>query len=248
VKRTASNPKTSGVIRSRIKRSGERLWRLDDFRDRPFPAVAQEFSRMARKGDLQRISKGVYYRARPTSFGPSRPNPIAIRQLAQRTKSVFPSGASAANLLGLSTQTPKRGEVSTNSLSLPRKLIGPDTRIHARRPEAWKELSEIEAAILDTLRNGGNASEFSPAETTSLLLKLLSKEHRLKKLLAVAKTEPPRVRALLGAFAETLEASPSTLEKLRATLNPSSRFNFGRFVGLPTARKWLARDPRHETV
>lgn len=199
---------------------------------------------MARKGTLQRISKGVYYRPRPTSFGPSRPSPIAIRQLAQRTKSVFPSGSSAANLLGLSTQTPKRGEVSTSSLSLPRKLIGSEIRVHARRPEAWNELSETEAAMLDTLRNGGKASEFSPAETTSRLLKLLSKEHRLKKLLAVAKTEPPRVRALLGALAEVLEAPPPTLEKLRATLNPSSRFNFGRFAGLPTARKWLAKDPQ----
>ena len=174
----------------------------------------------------------------------SRPSPIAIRQLAQRTKSVFPSGSSAANLLGLSTQTPKRGEVSTSSLSLPRKLIGSETRVHARRPEAWKELSEKEAAILDTLRSGGKASELPPAETTSRMLQLISKEHRLKKLLAVAKTEPPRVRALLGALGEVLGTPPSTLEKLRATLNPSSRFNFGQFAGLPTARKWLAKDPQ----
>ncbi len=197
---------------------------------------------MARRGTLQRISKGVYYRPRVTSFGPSRPNPVDIRQLAQRTKSMFPSGSSAANLLGLSTQTPKRGEVSTNSLSLPRKLIGAETKVHARRPEAWKQLSETEAAILETLRNGGKASELSPSETTSHLLKLLSTENRLKKLLAVAKTEPPRVRALLGAFAEVLNESSSTLKKLRATLNPSSRFNFGRFGGLPTARKWSAKD------
>jgi hypothetical protein len=242
VKRAATNSKTSTYIRSRIERGGERLWRMDDFRDHPFPAVAQEFSRMARKGTLQRISKGVYYRPRQTSFGPSRPSPIAIRQLAQRTKSIFPSGLSAANLLGLSTQTPRHGEVSTSSLSLPRKLIGSETRVHVRRPEAWKELSEMEASILDTLRNGGRASELPPEETTSRILQLLSKEQRLKKLLAVAKTEPPRVRALLGALAEALGTPPSALEKLQATLNLSSRFNFGQFAGLPTAREWLAKD------
>ena len=121
--------KISTLVRSRIERGGERLWRMDDFRDQSFPAVAQEFSRMARKGTLQRLSKGVYYRPRQTSFGPSRPSPVAIRELAQRTKTVFPAGASAANLLGLSTQSPKRGEVSTSSLSLPRKLIGSETRV-----------------------------------------------------------------------------------------------------------------------
>lgn len=244
MKRISSNWNTSALIRSRVEQAGERLWRMDDFRDQPFPAVAQTFSRLARKGTLQRVSKGVYYRPRKTAFGPSQPSPTAIHQLAQQTRTVFPSGSSAANLLGFTTQTPKRGEVSTSSLSLPRKLIGAETRVYSRRPEAWKELSETEAAILDILRNGGKASELSPEATTSRMLHLLSQDKRLDKLLAVASTEPPRVRALLGAFAEEVGTRPPTLKNLRATLNPSSRFNFGRFAKLPTAHKWLVKDPQ----
>lgn len=240
---TSSSPKTSSLVRSRIEKGGERLWRMEDFRDQLFPAVAQAFSRLKRKGTLERLSKGVYYRSRQTAFGPSRPSPTAIRQLAQRSKSIFPSGSSAANLLGFSTQTPKRGEVATSSLSLPRKLIGSETRVHARRPEAWKSLSETEGAILDLLRNGGKESELSPDDTTTRMLRLLSAEKRLEKLIAIADTEPPRVRALLGAFAEALHAPSSKLEKLRSTLNPLSRFNFGKFAALPTARKWLAKEP-----
>ena len=87
------------------------------------------------------------------------------------------------------------------------------------------------------LAGWSKASELSSVETTSRMLQLVSKEHRLKKLLAVGKTEPPRVRALLGALAEVLGTPSSTLEKMRATLNPSSRFNFDQFAGLPTARK-----------
>jgi hypothetical protein len=242
--KASSSPKTSSLVRSRIEKGGERLWRMEDFRDQPFPAVAQAFSRLKRKGTLERLSKGVYYRPRQTAFGPSRPSPTAIRRLAQRSKTIFPSGSSAANLLGFSTQTPKRGEVATSSLSLPRKLIGAETRVHARRPEAWKSLSETEAAILDVLRNGGKASELSPDETTARMLRLLSEEKRLEKLTAIAGTEPPRVRALLGAFAEALHAPSSKLEKLRSTLNPLSRFNFGRFAVLPTARKWQAKEPQ----
>ena len=59
-------------IRQRIERSGERLWRLDDFRDFPFTAVAQALSRVARNGVIERLSKGVYYRNRQTVLGKSR--------------------------------------------------------------------------------------------------------------------------------------------------------------------------------
>src|SRR5947209_5121169 len=122
--------RTTGTIRQRIERGGERLWRLEDFRDLPFSAVAQALSRLQRNGVIDRLSKGVYYRHRETAFGKSRPNPTAMRGLASKRKAVFPSGLSAANLLGFSTQMAKQGEIATNAGSLPRKLVGPDTVIH----------------------------------------------------------------------------------------------------------------------
>jgi hypothetical protein len=143
-----------GLVRHRIEASGERLWRLEDFRDLPFAAVAQSLSRLTREGILERISKGVYYSARPTTFGKSLPSPAAIQKLASRRKTVFPSGIAAANLLGFTTQTARRSEVSTSALSLPRKLIGTETVVHTRRPEAWASLSETDAALLDFLRRG----------------------------------------------------------------------------------------------
>ena len=110
--RTRPTRKTASSIRFKIERGGERLWRFDDFRDQPFPAVAQALSRLTRNGTLQRLSKGVYYRSRSTVLGPSRPSPVAIRRLAEKTKPIFPSGVAAANLLGFTTQTPKHGEVA----------------------------------------------------------------------------------------------------------------------------------------
>src|SRR5579871_83345 len=91
------------VIRRRIEAKGERLWRLEDFQDLPFTAAAQALSRLARQGELQRLSKGVYYSSRQTAFGKSRPNPAAIQRLATKRKSFFPSGIAAANLLGFTT-------------------------------------------------------------------------------------------------------------------------------------------------
>jgi hypothetical protein len=245
----ASSRPISGLVRQRIARSGERLWRLDDFRDLPFAAVAQALSRLTRQGTLERLSKGIYYCTRETAFGKSRPNPAAIQRLASRRKTVFPSGIAAANLLGFTTQSTRHSEVATSALSLPRKLIGSDTVIHTRRPEAWANLSEADAALLDFLRHGGRTSELSPEETVHRTLMLLSEKGRFDRLLKVADSEPPRVRAMLGAMCEQLGKDRATIKHLRASLNPFSRFDFGLLAGLPQARSWQAKERRsRETV
>ena len=231
-------------IRQRIERGGERLWRLEDFSAIPASAVAQAFSRLTRQGKLQRLSKGVYYSARQTALGKSAPNPAAARKLAARDKNVFPAGIAAANLLGFTTQSPGRGEVATSGFRLPRKLLGGDTVVHTRRPEAWTGLSEMDAALLDFLRRGGRTGELSPEETVRRLLGLLRQRGRFERLLKVADTEPPRVRALLGALGEALGKKPRALERLRTSLNPLSRFDFGVLTALRGARRWQAKE-RH---
>jgi hypothetical protein len=234
----------TALVRQRVEGAGERLWRLEDFRDLPFEAAAQALSRLRREGTLERLSKGVYYRSRETAFGKSQPSPTAIQKLASRRKGVFPAGMAAANLLGFTTQTAKRPEVATTASSLPRKLVGSDTVIHTRRPEAWAGLSENDAALLDFLRRGGETSELSPQETARKTMALLSQKRRLERLLKVADSEPPRVRAILGAIGEQLGKKPAALRRLRDSLNPFSKFDFGLLAGLPHADKWQAKEHR----
>lgn len=241
---SAGSRQIARLVRQRIERGGERVWRLDDFRDLPFSTVARALSRLARLGVVERLSKGVYYRARPTTLGKSLPNPAAIRKLASQRKDVFPSGIAAANLLGFTTQTARRGEVATSALSLPRKLLGADTVIHTRRPEAWRALSDEDAALLDLLRRGGKTSELSPDKTIRRTTTLLSEKGRFERLAKVAASEPPRARALLGALGEKIGARPATLARLRASLNPFSRFDFGLFSRLPNAHRWQAKKGR----
>ena len=236
---------TAKWIRQRIEEGGERLWRFEDFSGLPVPAVAQALSRLARQGKLQRLSKGVYYRARQTALGSSRPNPAAVRGLAAKRKTIiFPSGIAAANLLGFTTQTASRSEIATNASSLPRKLVGSETTIHTRRPEAWVGLSDVEAALLDFLRRGGKTSELSPEETVSRTLTLCRHPSRFERLLKLADSEPPRVRAMIGAIGEELGKKPAALKRLRASLNPLSRFDFGILKALPSASRWQAKENR----
>jgi hypothetical protein len=239
---TGGKRQITDIVRQRIERGGERLWRFEDFRDLPSSAVAQALSRLTRQGLLQRLSKGVYYRPRQTAFGKSLPNPAVMQKLASRRKPVFPSGIAAANLLGFTTQMAGRGEVATSALSLPRKLIGSDTLIHTRRPDAWAGLSDADAALLDFLRRAGNTSELSEEETLRKTLALFSEKGRFERLLKIADTEPPRVRAIMGAIGEQIGKKPAALRRLRDSLNPFSRFDFGALHGLRHAKTWQARD------
>lgn len=238
---TGARPVASWV-RQQIEEGGERLWRFDDFPGAPVSAVAQALSRLARKGTLERLSKGIYYRPRKTALGKSRPNPATIRKLASaHDRSVFPAGIAAANLLGFTTQSAGRSEVATTGFRLPRKLLGSDTLVHTRRPEAWKTLSDTDAALLDFLRRAGRTSELSPEDTAKRTLALCREGGCFERLLAVAATEPPRVRAMLGAIGSELGKKPTALNGLRHSLNPVSRFHFGMLGGLDHAADWQAK-------
>lgn len=237
------------TVRHRIETGGERIWRLSDFGKLPFPAVAQALSRLARQGQLRRLGKGLYYRPRQTAFGASLPNPAVIRALPVRHRAVFPAGIAAANLLGFSTQNPARIELATDGLSLPRLIVGKETVIHTRRPAAWRSLSETDAALLDFLRNRGAASELTPEETVRKLLGYLREPGRFERLVKVAASEPPRVRAMLGAIGQQLGRPMKVLDQLRASINPLSRFDFGTLAALEHAREWQAKERRSgETV
>lgn len=247
--RSLRSRNVTGIVRQHIEAGGERVWRLADFMELPFAAVAQALSRLARQGQLRRLGKGLYYRPRQTAFGPSLPNPADLRALPIRQKAVFPAGVAAVNLLGFTTQNPARIELATDGLSLPRLLVGKETVIHTRRPAAWRSLSETDAALLDFLRNRGEGSELEPAETIQKLLGYMCEPGRFKRLLEVAPSEPPRVRAMLGAIGQQIGQPKKVLARLRDSLNPLSRFDFGILTALAHAQEWQAKERRsHEAV
>ncbi|MGP0067231.1 MAG: DUF6088 family protein [Isosphaeraceae bacterium] len=240
---------TAETIRARIESSGERLWRLADFDGMPSTAVAQTLCRLHRQGAIQRLGKGLYYRPRQTAFGPSRPNMAHIRSLTLRQKGVFPAGIAAANLLGFTTQNAARIELATDGTSLPRLFLGKDAVIHTRRPVVWRALSEMDAALLDFLRNRGETSELPPEETVEKLLEYFREPGRFERLLEAARSEPPRVRAMFGAIGEQIGKLNDILAELRESLNPLSRFDFGILAALAYARRWQAKERKpHETL
>lgn len=61
------------------------------------------------------------------------------------------------------------------------------------------------------------------------------------KLAEAAMQEPPRVRAMLGALGQEARIRKPELVKLRSSLNPLSRYDFGRLRCMKYAKEWLAK-------
>ena len=97
------------------------------------------------------------------------------------------------------SQQPSRPEIATTGESLPSLIVGKQTIIRTRRPESWRSLDAEDAVILEVLRQRGLASECSLDETARRLLAAVNKPGRFVGLCRVAASEPPRVRAMLGA-------------------------------------------------
>lgn len=226
------------VIRDRVHRGGARYWKHADFHGLPPGAVAKALSRLAQEGELTHVGKGVYYRPVTTSLGKSVPS--ASSAAAQTLgASVHPAGLSAANMLGLTTQNPRRAEFSTTLPAPPTALR--DAVVHTGRPSQRAGLSAEDVAVLEILRERARSSDLSPEATTARLKRLLAHEERFRRLASAARAEPPRVRAMVGALGQELGMPQTLLDRLRRSLNPLSRFDFGQLRSLRYATEWQAK-------
>ena len=170
---------TAEIVRRKIESGGDRAWRLAD-------STACHSPRWHKRCPAWHVRVQFSAWARAFITGPGRlPSALAARTARRSDPCILPkarfsrAGIAAANLLGFTTQNPGRIELATNGSSLPRIIVGKDAIIHTRRPEAWRTLSEMDAALLDFLRNRGDASELPPAETVEQLLGYFREPGRL---------------------------------------------------------------------
>lgn len=101
-------------------------------------AVDQALSRLVKRGQLMRIGRGVYLPPIKSRFG-TRALSVeqAVEALAKkRGEVIVPSGAAAANRLGLTTQVPVRSVYLTSGRS--RKLSLGKQSIELRHAPRWQ--------------------------------------------------------------------------------------------------------------
>ena len=125
-------------------------------------AVDQALSRLARDGTLQRLARGLYYYPRTNLRLGIVVNPreeeIASALARQTGSRIAPSGALAANRLGLSTQVPAKHVYLTDGRS---REVRVGNQVFAMKHVAPKELpvgSPVSAAVFQALRFLGSDS------------------------------------------------------------------------------------------
>ena len=104
-------------------------------------SIDQSLSRLARSRRLLRICQGVYMRPSKTRFGSCAPSiDKAINELSRLWgETIVPSGGSAANRLGLTTQNPIREVHLTAGSS--RKLNFDGFTVELRHAPRWQLLA-----------------------------------------------------------------------------------------------------------
>jgi hypothetical protein len=239
----------AGRIASRILHGGpKRLWTLRDFSDLGSgPAVAAALSRLVKERTIRRVRRGIYYRPSVTAFGETRPDPDATLKATLRRHDVpaVSAGVDAWRRLGLTTQVAGVPIVAT-----PRRLrLGPvgGHRVHTTVRPGTPHGGHEERAVLDALRNLRRIPGSTPKRVVDRLSALLADGLvDVPALLSMALSEPPRVRALLGAILEHARPKDAMirapLTRLRRSLNPLTTYRIPEVAHLlPTSRGWHIR-------
>src|SRR5690606_9922352 len=109
----------SKEIRNRILTNGEgKLYMISDFADLNNDAlVSRVLSRLEKEQVLMRIAQGIYLYTSKNRFGVHKPSIDTIaKAIAEKDKArIIPSGLTALNILGLSTQVPMNAIYLTNA-------------------------------------------------------------------------------------------------------------------------------------
>lgn len=114
-------------------------------------ALDQALSRLVERGQLVRASRGLYMRPVSSRFGNRGPSvEEALAAVAnQRGEVIAPSGAAAANALGLTTQVPVRTVYLTSGRS--RTLSLGNQQVELRHAPRW-QLALADSAAGDVVR------------------------------------------------------------------------------------------------
>lgn len=175
----------------------------DEFRDLGDPRfVGMALTRMVSKGTIRRLARGLYdYPKTHPVIGTLAPSPDAIAKalVGRHNIRLLPSGAYAANLLGLSEQVPAKIVFLTDGPS--RTVRVGDQEIHLKQttPRTVGPAGRTSGLVIQALRHLGQ-QHVDDAVIQSLRHKLRADDK--KQLLEDLGSAPAWVRAHLRTIAK----------------------------------------------
>ncbi|MBO6169894.1 MAG: hypothetical protein J6O51_07985 [Bacteroidales bacterium] len=121
------------------------------------------------KGEIKRLARGIYCKPIVTRFGPLYPDVSKIVEaVVQRDHAqVLPSGYTAANMLGLSTQVPMAYMFITSGSSRQLTVDGKTINLQRAVPRNFAYKTRLAALIVQALKATG-AENIGPEEISAL--------------------------------------------------------------------------------
>jgi len=169
-------------------------------------AIRATFSRLAKDGTLRRLAQGIYlYPKEDALLGTLQPSLEDIAEaIAKRDKvRIMPTGSSALNKLGLSTQVPMKMVYLTDGK--PKKIkIGKS--LLTFKPAAPKKLAmkgKISSLVIQALEELGH-KVIKDEKTISRITELLQKEDK-KIIKQDAKLAPAWIARLIYSITEKMK-------------------------------------------
>jgi hypothetical protein len=141
----------------------------------------KSLTRLAKQGTIRRLMRGVYeYPAYSKLLNaPASPDPDAVARAIARAHgwTILPSGDTALNLLGLSTQVPAKSEYFSDGPSKTYQWIGGTLAFKRRANKETTILSPKTALLVQALKTLGEAN-VDRATIAALRKKLSEKERK----------------------------------------------------------------------
>ena len=121
-------------------------------------SIDMSLSRLAKSGEIRRIGRGLYdYPVRHDRLGDLTPDPaqVAGALSAQSGAKLVPSGAAAANRLGLSDQVPTKVAYATSGKSTTKKAAGRSFALKHSRAPVLDQVPDSVNAIVQAIAHVG---------------------------------------------------------------------------------------------
>ena len=142
--------------------------------------VTKLLAAFEKEGLITRIAKGVYVKARKTRFGILYPSAFElVSKIAKRDKAVIiPTGATAANRLGFSTQVPMNTSFLTTGSSRKLKLGNRTVTLKHGAPKNFAFRGKLIRELVQALRSIGenNITQEDERQIAKLLAESSEKE------------------------------------------------------------------------
>ena len=119
--------------------------------------VTKLLAQFEKEGLITRIAKGVYVKAKKTRFGVVYPSAFElVTEIAKRDKAkIFPTGDTAANRLGFSTQVPMNASFLTSGSSRKLKLGNKTVTLTHGSPKKFAYKGKLMPELVQALRSIG---------------------------------------------------------------------------------------------